>query len=161
MKTILIALSLTLLLIFGGVFLVTKTNNRASLATSQSTQVTVDKTSFEWGTIGINDGKVQAEFTLTNTGSAPLQLANISTSCMCTTAQVEIEGKKSPYFGMMQKSSWTGQVEPGKSAKLMVEFDPAYHGPQGIGQNDRQVTVETNDPGQKKLTFYVTSKVIN
>lgn len=160
MKLILMGLSLTLLLIFGGVFLVTKTNNKASLATSQTTQVTVDKTSFDWGTIGINDGKVQAEFGLTNTGSAPLQLANVSTSCMCTTAQVIIEGKASPYFGMMQKSSWTGQVEPGKSAKLIVEFDPAFHGPQGIGQITRQAVVETNDPDQKQLTFSLNAEVI-
>lgn len=160
MKLILIGLSLTLLLIFGGVFLVTKTNNRASLTTNQTTQVSVDKTSFDWGEIGINNGKVQAEFNLTNTGSAPLQLANVSTSCMCTTAQIEIEGKRSPYFGMMQKSSWTGQVEPGKTAKLIVEFDPAFHGPQGVGQITRQAVVETNDPDQRQLTFVTTANVI-
>ena len=161
MKLIIVGLSLTLLLVFGGVFLVTRTNNSASLAGSQTTQVSVDKTSHDWGEIGINNGKVQAEFSLTNTGSAPLQLANISTSCMCTTAQAVIDGKASPYFGMMQKSSWTGQVEPGKSAKLIVEFDPAFHGPQGIGQITRQTTVETNDPNQRQLTFTATANVIN
>lgn len=160
MKLILVGLSLTLLLIFGGVFFITKTNNRASLATNQTTQVAVDKTSFDWGEIGINNGKVQAEFDLKNSGSAPLQLANVSTSCMCTTAQVEIEGKRSPYFGMMQKSSWTGQVEPGKTAKLIVEFDPAFHGPQGVGQITRQAVVETNDPDQRQLTFVTTANVI-
>ncbi|MBU2051665.1 DUF1573 domain-containing protein [Patescibacteria group bacterium] len=161
MKLILIGLSLTLLLIFGGVFFITKTNNRASLAGSQTTQVSVDKTSHDWGEIGINNGKVQAEFSLTNTGSAPLQLANISTSCMCTTAQAVIEGKASPYFGMHQKSAWTGQVEPGKSAKLIVEFDPAFHGPQGVGQITRQVVLETNDTNQKQLTFNLTANVKN
>ena len=161
MKLILMGLILTLLLIFGGVFFVSKTNNPASLATSQTTQVSVDKTNFDWGTIGINDGKVQAEFDLKNSGPAPLQLANISTSCMCTTAQVMIEGKVSPYFGMHQKSSWMGQVEPGKSARLVVEFDPAFHGPQGIGQITRQIVVETNDPDQKQLTFNLTANVTN
>ena len=160
MKLILIGLSLTLLLIFGGVFLVSKTNNKASLAGGQNTQVSVDKTSYDWGEIGINDGKVQAEFTLTNAGAASLQLANVSTSCECTTAQIVIEGKASPYFGMHQKSSWTGQVEPGKSAKLIVEFDPAFHGPQGIGQITRQAVVETNDSKQRKLTFVTTANVI-
>jgi len=160
MKLILVGLSLTLLLILGGVFLVSKTNNKASLAGGQNTQVSVDKTSFDWGTIGINDGKVKAEFDLKNSGTAPLELANVSTSCMCTTAQVVIEGKASPYFGMHQKSSWTGQVEPGKSAQLIVEFDPLFHGPQGVGQITRQIVVETNDPGQKQLTFNLTAEVI-
>ena len=161
MKLILIGLSLTLLLIFGGVFFVAKSNNRASLVSGQTTQVTTDKTSYDWGTIGINNGKVQAEFNLTNAGSAPLQLANVSTSCMCTTARVEIDGKASPYFGMHQQSSWTGEVVPGNSAKLIVEFDPAFHGPQGIGQITRQVVVETNDPGQKQLTFTTAANVTN
>ena len=161
MKLILIGLSLTLILIFGGVFLVAKTNNVASLNGSQITQLTIDKTSHDWGTIGINDGKVQTEFNLTNNGNAPLELANVSTSCMCTTAQVEIEGKRSPYFGMHQKSSWTGQVAPGKSAKLIVEFDPAFHGPQGTGQITRQIVVETNDPSQRQLTFTASAEVIN
>lgn len=161
MKPILVGLSLTLLLIFGGVFLVSKTNNEASLAGNQDTQVSVDKTSFNWGTIGINDGKVQAEFNLKNNGTAPLELANVSTSCMCTTAQVIIGGRPSPYFGMHQKSSWTGEVSPGQSAQLVVEFDPAFHGPQGIGQITRQIVVETNDPTQPQLTFVTTADVIN
>ncbi len=159
MKTIVIGLAVTLLLIFGGVFWLSKSGQSATLAQNQDARVSVDKTSHDWGTIKINGGKVQAEFNLTNTGSSPLQLANVSTSCMCTTAQVEIDSKKSPYFGMHQKSSWSGQVEPGKSAQLIVEFDPAFHGPEGVGAISRQIEVETNDPTQKLLTFEATAVV--
>jgi hypothetical protein len=159
MKTIIIGLILTLVLVFGGVFLVTKTSQVATLAQDQNVNVTIDKLSHDWGQIGINDGKVRAEFALTNSGSASLKLANVSTSCMCTTAQVEIDGRKSPYFGMHQKSSWSGEVAPGGVAKLVVEFDPAFHGPEGIGQITREITVETNDPDQKQLAF-TTSAVV-
>jgi hypothetical protein len=159
MKTILIGLVVTLVLIFGGVFWLSKTGQSATLAQNEDARVSVDKTSYDWGTIGIKNGKVKAEFSLTNTGSSPLELANISTSCVCTTAQLEIVGKRSPYFGMHQKSAWTGRVESGQSAKLVVEFDPAFHGPEGVGAITRQVEVETNDPSQKLLTFVTTAIV--
>lgn len=161
MKTVVIGLGLTLLLIAGGVFLVMRTNNSAVLSQGQGVTVAVDRASHDWGQIGIDNGKVQAEFILINSGSAPLQLGNIVTSCACTTAQVVIGGKASPYFGMHTKSGWTGQVDPGQSAKLVVEFDPLFHGPQGVGQITRQTTVETNDPAQKLLTFITTANVTN
>lgn len=160
MKTLIIGVAATLILILGGTFLVVKTNNTADLTKNQNVQVTVDKTNQDWGQIGINNGKVQAEFALTNSGSAPLQLGNIVTSCACTTARVVIDGKTSPYFGMHTKSGWTGQVDPGKTAKLIVEFDPLFHGPQGVGQITRQTTVETNDPNQPKLTFITGAEVV-
>jgi len=161
MKLILIGLSLTLLLIFGGVFLVSKTNNPASLATSQTTQVSTDKTSFDWGTIGINDGIVEKTFTITNNGAGPLKLAGVVTSCMCTTAQVKTSDSLSPAFGMHQKSSWSEQVEPGQSADLIVAFDPAFHGPSGVGAITRIVTVDTNDASQPQLSFTLTANVVN
>lgn len=160
MKTMLIGLGLTLLLIFGGVVLVTKTNNTAVLSQSEAVQVNTDRTDYDWGEIGINNGKVWAEFVIANTGSAPLELGNVKTSCACTTAQVVIDGQASPYFGMHTKSGWTGEVAPGESAKLIVEFDPLFHGPQGVGQITRQTTVETNDPTQKLLTFITTAEVV-
>lgn len=160
MKALIIGVAITLILIIGGTFLVAKTNNSASLVQNQNVQVAVDKSTQDWGTIGINDGKVQAEFILTNSGTGALQLANVVTSCACTTAQVVIEGKSSPYFGMHTKSGWTGQIDPGKTAKLIVEFDPLFHGPQGVGQITRQTTVETNDPNQPKLTFITSAEVV-
>lgn len=161
MKALIIGGLLTLLLIIGGAVLVNKTNNTAALSQNDQVRVTVDKTNHDWGQIGINNGKVAAEFIISSSGSAPLQLGNVTTSCACTTARVEIAGKVSPYFGMHTKSSWTGQVEPGQSAKLIVEFDPLFHGPQGVGQITREVTVETNDPSQKKLSFSLTANVTN
>lgn len=160
MKPVIIGLGLTLLLILGGVILVSRTNNAAVLSQNQEVKAGVDRTEHDWGQIGINNGKVRAEFAITNSGMAALQLANVVTSCACTTAQVVIGGKASPYFGMHTKSGWTGQIEPGQSAKLVVEFDPLFHGPQGIGQITRQTTVETNDPGQRQLTFITTAEVI-
>jgi len=79
---------------------------------------------------------------------------------MCTTAQVIIDGKSSPLFKMHQKSAWTGEVQPGKEAELKVIFDPAFHGPSGVGAMTRQIEVATNDKNNPKLEFMLKGVVV-
>lgn len=116
--------------------------------------------SFDWGTIDYGGGDAVAEFSINNPGSGTLSLSEVSTSCMCTTAQVIINENKSPYFGMHQKSSWIGQVPPGGEAKLKVIFDPAFHGPSGVGPVTRQIVIKTNDPQNPKLEFNLKGTVV-
>ncbi len=113
-----------------------------------------------WGNIPINGGNVTKTFTIKNTGTGALKLFNVKTSCHCTKAHVTIAQENSPDFGMDGVSSWVGEVPPGRQAKLTVIFDPAFHGPQGIGSLNRFVLVETNDGGNPKLTFTLTGTVI-
>lgn len=150
----------TLIILIGGIFLVSKTS-LPQLTTSQEVHAQVDKTSHDWGNIPLSGGNVQKTFTIKNTGKAVLELANITTSCMCTTVQVVINDQKSPYFGMHSKSSWVGKVPPDNQAEILVEFDPAFHGPSGVGQITRQISLETNDPNQPKLTFDLSTNVTN
>ena len=151
----------TIVILFGGVFLVSKIGNTPQLEVAQEASLSIEETSHTWGDIGINDGNVQKTFIIKNSGPGTLELANIATSCMCTTAQVIIDGKPSPHFGMHSKSGWVGEVSPNGEAELIVEFDPAFHGPSGVGQITRQINLETNDANQPKLTFNLTANVIN
>lgn len=149
------------LVLFGGVFLATRAQKAPTIASSSSVKVQVEETSFDWGTISMKDGKAEKSFTIKNIGSGTLQLANVQTSCECTEAQVEIDGATSPYFGMHTNSSWVGEVAPDKTASLSVIFDPAFHGPQGVGQITRLISLETNDQSQPKLEFTLTANVTN
>ena len=161
-KTLLIIMiAVTAVILFGGLILVSSTSTSVpKIATSQNAKANVtDSTSFDWGQIPMKGGKVSKSFTLKNSGTDVLRLYNIKTSCHCTKAYATIDGNESPYFGMSGISSWVGEVKPGKEAKITAVFDPAYHGPQGVGPISRFVSVETNDSSLSKLTFTLTGTV--
>ncbi len=158
-------ISISVIVLMGGLFMIT--------ATTQSTpQVKVSSlakadvltpTSFDWGNIDYSGPKVTKAFSIKNIGSDVLQLYNIHTSCHCTKAYVTINGEVSPEFGMDMGgdvSSYIGKVNPGQKADITVVFDPAYHGPEGVGPINRYVNVDTNDKGQPHLTFTLTGVVI-
>ncbi len=160
-KFIFFTVGVTALIIAGAVLFLGKSESQQPKVTAvTNVAVTTAATSFDWGTIKINGGKVNKTFTIKNTGSDILKLYDVSTSCMCTTAQVKIDGQVSPYFGMHQQSSWVGEVSPGKSAELEVVFDPAFHGPEGVGDITRMVTVKTNSQSSPELVFSLTAKVV-
>jgi hypothetical protein len=106
----------------------------------------------------MKDGIVTKEFEIKNTGNQTLKLFNVSTSCMCTTAKFEGSPE---IFGMHTKSNSVKEVAPHQSTKLQVIFDPAFHGPSGIGPITRQVSVQTNDPDHTELDFTLTAMVSN
>lgn len=160
-KFIFIMVISTAVLLFGGIFFLTKTTNAPPISASQNAKAYVlDPTSFDWGNIPMSKGNVTKAFTIKNTGTDTLKLYNIKTSCHCTKAYVTINGNDSPQFGMDSLSSWVGEVPKGAEAKLSVVFDPAYHGPQGMGAVNRFVSIETNDKANSKLTFTLTGVVV-
>ncbi|MCL5073739.1 MAG: DUF1573 domain-containing protein [Actinobacteria bacterium] len=151
----------TLVILVGGIFLVSgNSSTSATVTTSQNAKATVDNKSYDWGNIPFKGGNVSKTFIIKNTGSGTLKLSNIKTSCHCTKAQVKIGSTTSPSFGMNSVSSWVGDVPPGQEAQLEVIFDPAYHGPQGVGPITRLVSVETNDATNSKMEFSLTGTVI-
>ena len=60
---------------------------------------------------------------------------------------------------MNSSFSWVGDVPPQKEAQLEVIFDPAYHGPSGVGPINRLVSVETNDTKNSRIEFSLTGTV--
>lgn len=160
-RLIIILTTITTVILFGGIYILSSTTNTPQVAKTQNAKAYVAlPTSYDWGNIPYGGGVVQKIFTIKNSGTETLKLFNVKTSCHCTKAYVTVNGSSSPNFGMDSLSSWTGEVEPGKEAELTVVFDPAYHGPSGIGPITRFVSVETNDRANSKITFTLTGKVV-
>ena len=161
-KTIIISIiAASILILVGGVALVGRAPRPPEIVASLSANAEATEMSYDWGSISLNGGKVEKTFSIRNSGTGPLEIANVKSSCMCTEAQVTINGEKSPFFGMHASSSWLGSVQPGGTAELLVIFDPAFHGPSGVGQITRVISLETNDPKRKNLEFTLTANVIN
>ncbi len=147
-------------LITGGVFLTTKLGTPTNVKLSNNARAAVAVTTKDWGDMGIDKGKVEADFPIKNTGSETLKLYNITTSCMCTLAHLTINSVDSPSFRMGDRSDYVADVAPGSTATLKVVFDPAFHGPNGVGPVQRQAIVETNDPQNSKLEFSMSGTVV-
>lgn len=150
----------TILILVGGIVLLSGGGSTsATITASQNAKAKVDQKNYDWGQINMKGGNISKTFTIKNIGTDTLKLTNIKTSCHCTKAQVKIGNISSPYFGMNNVSSWTSEVPPRQEAQLEVVFDPAYHGPQGIGPITRLVSVETNDKSNSRIEFSLTGTV--
>jgi hypothetical protein len=103
----------------------------------------------DFGTISMAAGKVSHRFWVTNEGDVPVAITRIYTSCMCTEAWLLSPSSRRGPFGMPGHGvlpSVYEQVFPGRSVQLQLVFDPAAHGPAGLGPVDRIVTLN-NDAG--------------
>ncbi|MBU6501092.1 MAG: DUF1573 domain-containing protein [Patescibacteria group bacterium] len=110
---------------------------------------------FDFGTISMANGKVEHDFSFTNSGDSVVTVNRADTSCMCTEAVLNFGGKEFGPFGMagMGFAPSINEVVPvGGEMNLRTIFDPAAHGPSGIGAIERQVTVYT-DKGQFQVAF--------
>lgn len=161
-KKILIAfIVLTIAILGGGSYLLSASSSTPQkVTTSQNAKASVDQKTFDWGIIPYGGGNVSKTFTIKNIGTDVLQLTNIKTSCACTYAQLIIDGKTSPKFGMHSTSSWVGEIAGGKEANLTVVFDPAFHGPTGVGPMERLTSVQTNDINNSNLEFSLKGNVV-
>ncbi|NCN58377.1 hypothetical protein COW99_00950 [Candidatus Roizmanbacteria bacterium CG22_combo_CG10-13_8_21_14_all_38_20] len=151
----------TALLLVGVIFFGLKAGGATTPVTVDSqVELAVLNDTHDWGEIDIDGGKVSKSFAIENKGSSPLKLYNVNTSCMCTTAQLKVGDESSERYGMHTKSSDVFEVSPGEIAELIVEFDPAFHGPSGVGAISRTVTLETNDENNPTLSFQLTANVV-
>lgn len=159
-KIIIGLIVLTILILGGGVYFLSSTATSTQVTPSQNVKVEIPERTFDWGNIPYSGGNATKTFTIKNTGTGVLQLSGVKTSCTCTKAQVTIDGKGSPYFSMHSTSGWVGQVAPGKEAQLLVIFDPAFHGPSGVGSVERLISLETNDIQNPKIEFSLKGVVV-
>ncbi len=159
-KLIIGLVALTLLILGGGIYVLTISSTSVNITASQNAKVSINQKTFDWGNIPYSGGNATKTFTIKNTGTDVLKLTGIKTSCVCTKAQVAIDGKGSPYFSMHSTSSWVGEVAPGKEAQLMVIFDPTFHGPTGVGPIERLVSLETNDSQNPNIEFSLKGVVV-
>jgi hypothetical protein len=100
---------------------VTEAAERDAVATDFPV-ITFDRTEHDFGEIE-NGTPVETVFTYTNTGTAPLVVTNIKSSCGCTVPQ---DWSKEP-------------LSPGSSSKFTVKFNG-----KGANKVSKTVTVTTN-----------------
>lgn len=113
--------------------------------------------SFDFQTVSMKDGKVSHEFQVRNNGESPVNVTKVYTSCMCTAAVIiDSSGKRYGIFGMQGhggSSRVNIEVAPGESVVVEAIFDPAAHGPSGVGLVRRSIYLETNSAKSPKLEF--------
>lgn len=115
-----------------------------------------DQSNFDFGTVSMAAGKVTHRYQIKNANATPVVIRKISTSCMCTTAQLVKGGKKLAVYGMPGHGyvpNLDAPIEPNEQAVVEVVFDPAAHGPAGIGQIDRLVSIYTGAEEPLELSF--------
>ncbi|EMR02686.1 DUF1573 domain-containing protein [Cesiribacter andamanensis] len=91
-------------------------------ATEKGPQITFQETEYNFGDIQQGD-KVEHIFTFKNTGTAPLILSNVLTTCGCTAP----EWPKDP-------------VAPGKTAQIKITFNSAGK----MGKQNKVITIVSN-----------------
>lgn len=163
MKDIIIAclaLIITTLFIVGIAYGFTLVSKEQVIAPDATAKAQIGETNFDWGQINYNDGKVNKTFTIKNGGEGILKLYRGTTSCACTTAQIRTKTDNSPLFGMHIPMQTVFEVRPGEEAQLEMVFDPAYHGPGGIGPISRTATLLTNDSKLPILVFTARGNVV-
>lgn len=118
---------------------------------------------FNFGAVSMKEGKVTHRYELKNLGEEPIKVEKVYTSCMCTTAVLfDSEGRKRGKFGMPGHglpSRTNIEVLPGQKLFVEAVFDPAAHGPSGVGLANRSIYLETNSRKSPKVELKFTAMV--
>lgn len=118
----------------------TSVSTPTSSGETSSALTTLEKL-YDFGTISMGNGRVEKLFEVVNSADQDVALESISTSCMCTTAYLTSAGKEKGPFGMPGHGGGATKaneiVKAGESRTVRVVYDPAAHGPAGIGPVDR------------------------
>lgn len=105
------------------------------------------ETNFDFGSVSMAAGKVSHRYWFRNASDAPVLIRKIYTSCMCTTATLVKGARIVNRYGMPGHGPVPRVDEsmgPNEAAYLDVVFDPAAHGPAGVGPTERTVTIESD-----------------
>ena len=156
-KTI-IGIGIGILILGGLVWIARPDAQNASSATSNSngTLTVEEANNYDFGSISMATGKVRHTFKIKNTSNEAVTISKMYTSCMCTTAALAIDGKQFGPYGMPGHwaiPSINQTINPNEEATVEVVFDPAAHGPAGVGRIQRTVTLENNTGRSLELQF--------
>lgn len=151
------AIIFTFLLVLGGSVLLGG-EEKSQDPTTQVMGVAVNPENYQLGNVPIKAGIVTRDYEIENTTDQTIKIKKIATSCMCTQAKITINGQETKFFGMEHPTDKNPPINlelaPGEKALVTVNFDPAAHGPQGVGAFERVVWLTFSDPeGVKELTF--------
>ena len=123
-------------------------------------EIVLEPGKYDLGDVPYGGGIVQRDFILKNQGEVKLEINSVETTCGCTEARLIYEGDSSAKFGMHPNNeTWSKTISPGEKATLRVFYDPAAHGPEGIGPFRRAIWIESSDPGQEKSEITIQGSV--
>ncbi len=127
-------------------------------APSESTEALAveGERNYDFGSISMAAGKVRYSFRVKNTWGTPVTIGKIYTSCMCTTAIFKMREKNFGPYGMPGHGALPNinqTINPNEEATVEVVFDPAAHGPAGVGRIERKVILENNTGRPVELQF--------
>ena len=154
-KTAIIIIILIVAAIFG--FMIWGYNRMAGPTEAQLSEPSSFTTSeplYDFGTISMANGKVDHVFQIANPTGQPITISNLQTSCMCTTAYIVNGSDRQGPYGMpgMGYITSANTVVPAHGAQgIDVVFDPAAHGPAGVGNIDRTIDVTEAGGGTLQL----------
>ena len=104
-----------------------------------------EERSFDFGTISMASGDVSHEFKIRNEGNEAVKIDKMYTSCMCTAAYFVKDGGRIGPFGMPGHGfapPLRRVIEAGEEVVISVVFNPAAHGPAGVGAVQREIYLE-------------------
>ncbi len=148
-KKIIVSIFVGTVVIIGGLIWLGQpvASQNSSPTNSVESLLKSNENNFDFGTISMAKGNVSHVFTVANTGTEPIVVKKLYTSCMCTTATLTNDGKTVGPFGMPGHASIPSidvTIAPGATAQVNAVFDPAAHGPAGIGTISRVVVLENS-----------------
>lgn len=126
-------------IVVGIILIVTGVN---ALGGNEHGQVAVSPHAIDYGDIVQKDGSVSRTVTVANVGKGILELHRLSTSCGCTTAEMDMS-----------------DMEPDESREMKITFDPLTH-PDQLGPIIRVVYLQTSDPDRSEVEIDVTGNVL-
>lgn len=125
--------------------------NSAESDSGAKSALTAKEILYDFGTISMKDGEVTKEFTIANETLSDIYVPKLVTSCMCTNAFIVSPdvAAKGP-FGMPGMGTFAPPneiIKAGESRIIRVVYNPNAHGPSGVGQVDRFVTLTDKSGG--------------
>ncbi|MFH1534190.1 MAG: DUF1573 domain-containing protein [Nitrospirota bacterium] len=139
MKKILAILGV--LAIIGGV-LVGFISGLAQANAAEISAIQIFPNSYDFGDIDQEDGTVSTTFSVTNVSEGEIKINRLSTSCGCTTAEMDLS-----------------DMGPGESREMIVEFDPMVH-PDQFGLIERGVYLQTSDSVMPEIEIDLVANVL-
>ncbi len=158
LKQILILLGLVAVVVIGLVWFSnsSKTKMPTAVINSESAGVlTFDKSQYDFGKVSMANGKVSKDFILENKSRNNVEVGEVYTSCMCTEAELKVGDRIAGPFGMQGHGLARNAnlvVKSGETLTVKAIFDPAAHGPAGVGPIERQIAVYT-DTGKEPIVL--------
>lgn len=117
----------------------------AVAATRPAAALSAREVRFDFGPISMAAGKVSHRYWFRNERAGAVLIRRVYTSCMCTAATLVKGARVIGSYGMPGHGPLPDvneKLAPGEAAYVDVVFDPAAHGPAGLGDTERVVTIE-------------------